>query len=114
MRELLGSLAVAAVIGLPPAPTLLWSDSATPAAVRGLTQQGTTVDIRINGQPVPGIRYGASRGGVSSFSAPWPAKLPAGVYEITARASSGNSQSAANDPVEVVVPGLRRIQLRPA
>lgn len=99
---------------LPPAPTIIWRDTTTPVFIRGLTRERTTVIIRLNGQIVPGIRYGTSRGGTASFAVPWPIALPAGVYDLTAEASRGIQRSMVSDPLEIVVPGLRRVQMRPA
>jgi hypothetical protein len=121
MKALLISFAFAAAVaiptlavGAPPAPTLVWSDTGDTAFIRGLTRLGTAVTIKINGQVATGIRYGVARGGVASFAVPWPSILPAGVYEVTAMASRGGLQSAMTDPVDVVVPGVRRAQLRAA
>ena len=98
----------------PPAPTIIWSDISTPVFIRGLTKEKTIVTIRLNGQMVSGVRYGASRGGTASFAVPWPTTLPVGVYDLTAEASRGSQKSLISDPLEIVVPGLRRVQMRPA
>jgi hypothetical protein len=113
MLELLISAALAATStassDVPPAPTLIWRDPAvaSEAYIRGLTRSGTIVSVTVEGVVAPGLRYGASRGGVASFAVPWPAELKPGVYSLTAAAHRGNQRSLDSMPVLIVVPGVK-------
>lgn len=110
MLELIASVALAATsaTGTPPAPTLIWRDELDRghAYVRGLTRSGTTVEVHLNGEALPDVRYGASRGGTASFAAQLP-ELEAGVYEVVATATGHGSASGGSEPLRLVVPGLR-------
>ncbi len=113
MLELLisATLAATSTVGndAPPAPTLIWRDPAVAneAYIRGLTRSGTIVTVTVDGKATPGVRYGASRGGVASFAVPWPVDLQPGVYSLTAAAHRGNQRSLDSTPIRIVVPGVK-------